>query len=64
MPRIYDPNNTPLDYCRSCFPSGAATKAKYGDVVFDYDADHPAYEGDLGAYGCATCGAALTKPDN
>jgi len=62
MPRIYDANNNPLDYCYDCFITG-----KHGfdedDNTIDFDADHPPYQ-DTEGYRCEVCGKLLTEEDN
>lgn len=67
MPRIYDSESNPVDYCYKCFPK---TKAKAyaihgggegpddrGDC-FSYDAEHPDY-GWCEDYECEKCGKVL-----
>lgn len=71
MPRIYTSANDPLDFCLKCFPKAESAVNKYGDVgegpdnrgnCFDYDADHPDYEGI--DYKCYNCGKTLKEKDN
>ena len=62
MPRIYDENNNPLDFCRDCWPKDEATaKQEYGDGI-DYDCSHPDYQGE--GYTCDDCGDDLQSRDN
>lgn len=61
MPRIFTSANDPLDFCAYCFPkSEAAAEKRFGHVgdgpdgrgnCFNYDADHPSYDGS--GYRCA-----------
>lgn len=71
MPRIYTSASDPLDFCRRCFPTEAAARARYGHVgegpdgrgdCFGYDAEHPDYAGEN--YHCKKCRRALTDADN
>lgn len=71
MPRIYSSCNDPLDFCLRCWVSEATAKKRYstwGDGpdnrgnCFDYNADHPDYEGT--GYTCTTCGRKLSSKDN
>lgn len=71
MPRIYTSDNSPLDFCKRCFPKTEAIAfAEFGNVgdgpdgrgnCFGYDTEHPPY-GDIG-YDCHKCGKALTERD-
>jgi hypothetical protein len=58
MPRIYNSDNEPLDYCRTCYPFMVPGASAAG---WDCDADHPPY--DEAAYNCEECGEALTALD-
>lgn len=72
MPRIYDSANSPLDFCKKCFPkSQDSAYKKYGSRgdgpdgrgnCFDYDSDHPPYE--FEDYHCYKCDKLLTENDN
>lgn len=68
MPRIYDSESNPVDYCRRCFPK---TEAKAyaihgggegpdgrGDC-FGYDCEHPPYSDYPDEYECYKCGMSL-----
>lgn len=56
MPRIYNKENEPLDYCKDCFPSNCSPHE-------DHDADHPDYESD-DIYFCEECHTKLLSIDN
>lgn len=71
MPRIYTSANDPLDFCSRHFPGEKLAESRFGNVgdgpdgrgnCFDYDADHPPYEGE--EYVCRTCGCRLEEHDN
>jgi hypothetical protein len=76
MPRIYQSDNDPLDFCTDHFPDETAAELEYGDEsrtgsgpdgrgnCFTYDADHPPYEDDPSMYRCTICHAPLTADDN
>lgn len=62
MPRIYNTDRDPLDYCRECYPEKKAAEiAALGDEA-DYDAPHPAYE--FESYDCDCCKKPLSGKDN
>jgi len=71
MPRIYDGESNPLDFCRRHFPSEAIALRRYGagegpddrGCCFAYDAEHPDYE-DGFTYHCETCRKTLRDRDN
>lgn len=71
MPRIYDGDSNPVDFCRKCFPSLSVAQRKYGSGegpdergnCFTYDTEsHPPYSDT--DYTCETCGKPLTDADN
>jgi hypothetical protein len=71
MPRIYDGNSDPFDFCKRCFPkTEEAARRLYGKSegpdgrgnCFDYNAEHPDY-GDTD-YSCDKCGRLLVSQDN
>jgi hypothetical protein len=65
MPRIYDSQSNPVDYCAAHFPKTEAHAfAKHGDEgdgpdgrgnCFGYDAEHPPYNDEFMNYRCHTC---------
>jgi hypothetical protein len=66
MPRIYESNSDPLDFCRAHFPTRKVAEELYGHSgdgpdgrgdCFDYDSDHPDYDSD--EYRCERCGVVL-----
>ena len=72
MPRIYDSQSEPHDFCLRCFPKTEELAfKKYGNLgdgpdgrgnCFGYDEDHPPYaETD---YRCQTCNKLLTEKDD
>ena len=71
MPRIYNGDSDPVDFCKRCFPkTEAIAKVKYGEGegpdergnCFSYDAEHPSYnETD---YKCEICGKDLHECDD
>jgi len=73
MPRIYDSESNPVDYCKPCFPKTEAEAFKKhgheGDGpdgrgnCFGYDADHPDYEDGFMDYRCHTCRRKLKARD-
>ena len=71
MPRIYTSASDPIDFCNVHFPAETDAEDKYGDIgdgpddrgnCFDYEADHPDYEGD--DYTCEVCNCKLTEEDD
>ena len=72
MPRVYDSQSNPVDYCKRCFPATEAVAFKLhghsGDGpdgrgnCFGYDAEHPEY--DDTDYVCERCGRKLTGRDD
>ena len=70
MPRIYDGNSDPYDYCLRCFPSEAQAVKKHGagegpdgrGNCFSYNDDHPDYDGE--DYKCEKCRKSLTAKGN
>jgi len=68
MPRIYDSESNPVDYCRRCFPKteakayaihgGGEGPDDRGDC-FAYDAEHPDYADDPDMYRCYVCNKEL-----
>lgn len=71
MPRIYDSQSNPLDFCRACFPDEETAARRYanrGDGpdgrgnCFGFRDDHPAYEDE--DYTCENCGKPLRARDN
>ena len=72
MPRIYDSQSNPIDFCLSHFPSEGFAFKKYGNVgdgpdgrgnCYDYNSDHPDYA-DSDHYTCEKCHKRLTERDN
>ncbi len=59
MPRIYDENNEPFDFCKDCFPDELNFHDGNNN---EYNADHPPYEYE--EYTCEECGKKLTAEDN
>jgi hypothetical protein len=73
MPRIYDSNSGPFDYCIGCFPDEADAEELHKFAVpntandgrgccFDHGSDHPPYDCD--DYTCHDCGTTLTEEDD
>jgi hypothetical protein len=71
VPRIYDSQSNPLDFCKPCFPSEEDAEEEYGNVgdgpdgrgnCFGYNDEHPPYEYE--DYVCENCGAELKARDN
>lgn len=72
MPRIYDSESNPVDYCRKHFPKteakayaihgGGEGPDDRGDC-FAYDAEHPDYPDDPEMYRCYVCGKELGLDD-
>ena len=72
MPRIYDSQSNPLDFCKRCFPKTEEMAfALYGNLgdgpddrgnCFGYDDEHPPYEET--DYRCAACKRRLTGEDD
>jgi len=60
MPRIYDENREPLDYCKKCFSTVKLDALQ--NELNDVDADHPDYEDT--DYTCQICNKPLTRKDN
>lgn len=58
MPRIYDENDNPLDYCRKHFPKEedvSSFENLTGSTYRGYDSEHPNYENDPNFYRCEIC---------
>ena len=73
MPRIYDSNNDPINYCKKCFPKeGAAENLHRFEVnekandgrgdCYSYDCVHPPYE--MENYKCHNCRKMLNRVDS
>lgn len=71
MPRIYDKDGDPWDYCVLCFPSEEETHSmflcgetglNYATGGSSYDAEHPLYE--KVDYHCDRCKCTLDRRDN
>jgi hypothetical protein len=71
MPRIYDGNSDPHDFCLRHFPQteekarkrfGAGEGPDNRGNCFGYNAEHPPYSDT--DYGCEMCGKRLTDNDN
>lgn len=61
MPRIYDVDNNPHDFCNECFPD----ELDFEDGVNNgYNADHPDYDDNPDIYKCEECEKQLTNLDN
>lgn len=68
MPRIYDHENNPLDFCRSCWPRNADEAREALDLPKDwdegnYECSHPPYF-ECEGYSCEICDLLLTDKDN
>jgi hypothetical protein len=69
MPRIYDMDNNPLDYCKDCWIDGIDNfkkevednKAEFEDWEGNVNCPHPYYEDTK--YTCELCNKSLTKED-
>lgn len=70
MPRIYNGDSEPIDFCRKCFPSEDEAIEEYGEGegpdgrgnCFGYDCAHPPYwDTD---YVCEKCEEPLTDLDD
>jgi hypothetical protein len=61
MPRIYNNEGEPLDYCNGCYEEAEEDAQADG---LDCDADHPPYEEEHSPYHCESCGEELTQEDN
>lgn len=70
MPRVYDAESNPVDFCKECFPDYEEAFDKYGEGegpddrgnCFDYESIHPEYlDTD---YTCEDCGKPLTEKDD
>ncbi len=61
MPRIYDEDRNPIDFCRFCFPTEYNAEIEYGENC-EYEAEHPDYSFD--DYVCEVCLSSLTVFDN
>jgi hypothetical protein len=70
MPRVYNGQSDPIDFCKKCFPPEDVAREVYGEGegpddrgnCFDYESDHPSYnECD---YKCAICRKPLTEKDD
>jgi hypothetical protein len=59
MPRIYDFQRDPIDFCIKCFPE---MKTRYNPKTCDINADHPSYNDT--DYECEKCHSLLTEKDN
>lgn len=65
MPRIFSPENEPMDYCKRCFPHAVKKAVETGK---DYDTEnpheHPPY--DSCTYRCdnAFCNTPLREEDD
>lgn len=79
MPRIYDSESNPMDFCKRHMPTEAKALVLFGNPnnlpqfdgpdgrgnCFGYDAEHPDYaETEEGDYLCTTCTCQLTGRDN
>lgn len=73
MPRIYDGESNPHDFCRRHYPkTEEAARRIYGrgegpdgrGNCFGYDAEHPDYEGEDYHCDIRTCRKVLTERDN
>ena len=71
MPRIFASDNSPIDFCRPCFPTKEEAAQRYGDIgdgpdgrgnCFGYDDEHPDYT--LDPHHCADCNVKLRKADH
>ena len=73
MPRVYDSDSSPINYCRDCFPDEAEAEALHKFPVrptdndgrgccFDWGSDHPPYDGE--DYRCHKCRKLLTGKDD
>lgn len=60
MPRIYDEDRNPIDYCKKCFQTVEIDALQ--NEANEVDADHPDYE-ETG-YKCTVCKKLLTEKDN
>jgi hypothetical protein len=71
VPRIYDSQSNPLDFCKACFPSARDAFEQYGNVgdgpdgrgnCYGYNDEHPPYEDE--DYTCENCRRLLRARDN
>lgn len=71
MPRIYDSESNPLDFCADCFPDEESAEIEYGQGedgpdgrgnCYSWNAEHPDYEHE--DYCCEECSKPLTCEDN
>lgn len=68
MPRIYDSQSNPIDYCKRHFPTEDVAYFVHGHKgdgpdgrgnCFGYDCEHPDYDDDPEMYKCEVCGCTL-----
>ena len=71
MPRVYDKQSDPHDFCRRHFPNKKNARKRFdvGDDgpdgrgnCFAYDAEHPLYSNT--DYTCESCGCILNDEDD
>ena len=60
MPRIYNEDRDPLDYCKKCFVTVKLDALQNPNN--DVDAEHPDYDDTI--YTCEICNKKLTLQDN
>lgn len=64
MPRIYDADNAPIDFCKDCMPKSEAAAETEFPGQKGYDSEHPPYDDWPGEYQCHECGDELIDIDN
>jgi len=73
VPRVYDSQSNPIDFCKRHFPSEKTALAKFGNLgdgpdgrgnCFGYECEHPDYTDDPDMYRCHTCKKNLTANDD